>query len=231
MSIPEEVRRELHLLPSILSADFARLGEQVGRVMDSGARVIHVDIMDGHFVPNITVGPLVVRALATEVHGRGGFFSVHLMIEHPEQYVEAFVSAGADAISVHAEACTTIHHALAAIRSLGASAGVALNPGSDVSRVVHLADSLDFVLVMTVNPGFGGQKLIPGALDKVGDLRRLLPAGVAIEIDGGINRANIREVVTKGANWIVTGSAVFGGADPGAEVQILQRLMVGEAVV
>jgi ribulose-phosphate 3-epimerase len=231
MAIPEAARREIHLLPSILSADFSHLGQQVGAVMDAGARIIHIDVMDGHYVPNITVGPLVVEALAPQVHGRGGFFSVHLMIEEPEEFIEAFVGAGADGISVHVETCPDIRHTLATIRKLGASSGAALNPGSDVSRLADLGDLLDYVLVMTVNPGFGAQNLIMGALEKVPELRRMLPAEVAIEVDGGINRDNIRHVVEMGANWLVTGSAVFGGEDPGAEARALQTLMVGSGTV
>jgi ribulose-phosphate 3-epimerase len=231
LAVPEEIRRGVHLLPSILSADFARLGEEVGAVMDAGVRIIHVDVMDGHFVPNITVGPLVVEALAAQVHGRQGFFSVHLMIERPEAYLEAFVRAGADAVSVHVEACSHLHHALETIKGLGASAGLALNPGSDVCRVMELADVVDLVLVMTVNPGFGGQQLITGALNKIPELRSALGPDVAIEIDGGVNRANIREVVEKGANWVVTGSALFGAADRGAEARVLQGLMVGGLAV
>jgi ribulose-phosphate 3-epimerase len=228
MAIPERARREVHLLPSILSADFSRLGEQVREVMDAGASIIHVDVMDGHFVPNITVGPLVVQALAAEVHGRGGYFSVHLMIEHPEDYLGAFVQAGGDAVTVHAEACTHVYHALEAIRALGASPGVALNPGSDVSRLKDLVGLVDHVLVMTVNPGFGGQSLIGPALEKLPELRRMLPDGVAIEVDGGVNRENIRQVVQMGGNWVIAGSAVFGAAGPGAEVRALQSVMVGE---
>lgn len=231
MTIPTEVRREVHLLPSILSADFSRLGQQVATVMDAGARIIHVDVMDGHFVPNITVGPLVVEALAAQVHGREGFFSVHLMIERPEDYIEAFVRAGADAVSVHVEACTQVYHALGIIEGLGASAGVALNPGSDVARLMDLAEVVDFVLVMTVNPGFAGQKLIVAALEKIPELRRVLPADVAIEVDGGISRDNIRQVVEKGANWVVTGSALFGADDPGVEAGVLRGLMVGSGRV
>ncbi len=214
------------LLPSILSADFARLGEQVREVMDAGAKIIHVDVMDGHFVPNITVGPLVVRALEAEVHGRGGYFSVHLMIEHPEEYVEAFVKAGADAVTVHAEACTQVYHALEQIRALGASPGVAINPGSDVGRVEDLAGLVDHVLVMTVNPGFGGQELIGSALGKVPRLRDSLPESVAIEVDGGVNRSNIGQIVKMGGNWVIAGSAVFGAPSPSAEVRALETLMV-----
>ncbi len=226
MPIPESVRKEVHLLPSILSADFAHLGADVAKVMDAGARIIHVDVMDGHFVPNITVGPLVVEALSPEVHGRKGFFSVHLMIEDPEKFVGQFARAGADAITIHAESTSHAYKTLARIRDLGVSPGLALNPGSDISRVESLAESIDFALVMTVNPGFGGQRLISQAADKIPGLRRSLPSQVAIEVDGGVNRENIRELVEKGANWVVTGSALFGAQDPTAEARTLQDLMV-----
>ncbi len=231
MAIPESMRCQAHLLPSILSADFSRLGEEVRQIMDGGARIIHIDVMDGHFVPNITVGPLVVDALAPLVHGRSGYFSVHLMIERPQDYVEAFVKAGADAISVHAEASPHLQGLLERISALGASPGVALNPGSDLSRVLEVAELVDFVLVMTVNPGFGGQNLIIPALERVGELRSVLPEEVAIEVDGGVNRDNIRQVIESGGNWVVTGSALFGAQDLVAEARALQRLMVGEAIV
>jgi ribulose-phosphate 3-epimerase len=222
MSVPQEFYGQVHLLPSILSADFSRLGDQVGRVMDGGARVIHVDV-----VPNITVGPLVLRGRAPLVHARGGVFSVHLMIERPEEYLEAFVRAGADAVSVHAEACSSLYHAIETLKALGAGAGVALNPGTSPVAVRDVAALVDYVLVMTVDPGFGAQTLIEPALAKVPELRRMLPAGKAIEVDGGVNRDNIRRVVETGANWIVTGSAVFGAEDPAAEARALRELMAG----
>jgi ribulose-phosphate 3-epimerase len=183
--------------------------------------------MDGHFVPNITIGPVVVEAVAPLVHERGGLLSVHLMIEHPEDYAERFVGAGADAVSVHVEACSHVYHAIQAIRTLGAGAGVAINPGTDVARIEDVLTLVDYVLVMTVNPGFGGQRLIASALDKVTRLRRMLPAGVAIEVDGGVQRDNIKLVVEAGANWLVAGSAVFGAADPGAEAGRMIELMAG----
>jgi ribulose-phosphate 3-epimerase len=227
MSMPRAVYRELHLLPSILSADFSRLGQQIEAVMDAGVRIIHVDVMDGHFVPNITIGPLVVSAVAPLVHRRGGWLSVHLMIERPEDYFEAFAKAGADVVSFHVEACAHLYHAVEAVKTLGVGAGVALNPGTDVSRLTGVASLVDLVLVMTVNPGFGGQALIRPALERVPELRRMLPEGVAIELDGGVNRDNIREVVKSGANWIVAGSAVFGAADPGVEAGDSPRALRG----
>ena len=230
MPIPASVYQELHLLPSILSADFSRLGEEVTAVMDAGVRVIHFDVMDGHFVPNLTIGPAVLRSLAPVVHERGGLFSVHLMIEEPEKYVEAFVQAGADAVSFHVEAGGHPRRTIAAIKELGAGAGVALNPGTGVFQVRELLPLLDFVLVMTVNPGFGGQQFIASALDKVPVLRAQLPPEVAIEVDGGIGRENIVRVVEAGANWLVAGSAVFGAEDPAAEARaLLQQAAEGRA--
>jgi len=231
MSIPAAELRRLHLLPSILSADFSRLGEEIGAVMDAGVRIIHVDVMDGHFVPNITVGPVVVEAIAPLVHARDGWLSVHLMIERPERYLEAFAEAGADALSVHVEACPHLYHAVRSIKTLGMVGGVALNPGTDVSRLRDVAPYVDYVLVMTVDPGFGGQSMIASALDKVPALRRMLPDGAAIELDGGVNRDNIRKVVQAGADWIVAGSAVFGSVDPGKEARVLQELMTAPGAV
>lgn len=227
MPIAREGYEQLHLLPSILSADFSRLGEQISAVMDAGVRGIHFDVMDGHFVPNLTIGPVVLESVAPIVHSRGGFFSVHLMIEKPERYAEAFVKAGADAVSLHVEACPRPQNVLMMIKSLGAGAGIAINPDTGLSQVAELLALVDFVVVMTVNPGFGGQSFISSALDKVPELRKKLPSGTAIEIDGGINRGNIRQVVEAGANWVVAGSAVFKAADPAAEAQVLQNLMFG----
>jgi len=221
VSIPSAEFRKPHLLPSILSADFSRLGEEIGAVMDAGVRIIHVDVMDGHFVPNITIGPVVLQAIAPLVHARGGWLSVHLMIERPERYLEVFAQAGADALSVHVEACSHLYHTVETIKALGVRAGVALNPGTAVSRLKDVAPYIDYVLVMTVNPGFGGQRMIVSALEKVPVLRRMLPERVAIELDGGVNRENIRHVVEVGADWVVAGSA----ADPREEARVLQGLM------
>jgi ribulose-phosphate 3-epimerase len=228
MRVPAAIYRELHLLPSILSADFGHLAAEIDRVMDAGVRIIHCDVMDGHFVPNLTIGPAVVGAIAPQVHGRGGLLSVHLMIERPEQFFDEFAAAGADVLSVHAEACTQLHHAVGAIKTFGIGAGVAINPGTHVSRIRDVAGLVDVVLVMTVNPGFGGQKLIPAALEKVPAVREMVREDAAIELDGGVHRANIRQVVESGANWIVAGSAVFGAPDPGEEARLLQALMLGQ---
>jgi ribulose-phosphate 3-epimerase len=227
VSVPSATYREVHLLPSILSADFSRLGQEIARVMDAGVRIIHCDVMDGHFVPNLTMGPAVVAAIAPQVHARGGLLSIHLMIERPEAFIDEFAAAGADVLSVHAEACPQLYHAIGAIKALGVGAGVAINPGTHVSCIRDVAQLVDLALVMTVDPGFGGQKLIPAALSKVPELREMIRADAAIELDGGVNRTNIRRVVQMGANWVVAGSAVFGADDPGEEARMLQALMTG----
>lgn len=202
--------------PSILSADFARLGAQVAAVMDAGARVIHFDVMDGQFVPPITIGPLVGEAIADQVKAAGGMLDVHLMIEDPDRQVDAFARAGADAISIHIEATPHAHRVLAQIREAGCLAGIVLNPGTPADAVAGLAGEADFALCMSVNPGWGGQKFIPGALTKLQQLRGQFPAGTPLEIDGGVDAANVGECVAAGANLLVAGSAVFGADDPAA---------------
>jgi ribulose-phosphate 3-epimerase len=199
--------------PSILAADFARLGAQVEEVMDAGARTIHVDIMDGHFVPPITMGPLVVDALAEQVHGAGGILDVHLMIERPERQIAAFAEAGADSITIHAEATPHLHYALQAIRGAGCSAGLALCPGTPVAAASELVTDLDVLLVMTVNPGWGGQAFLPSSLAKLERARALLGPGPAIEVDGGIDVETAGRCASAGATAFVAGTAVFGAED------------------
>ena len=205
---------ELRVAPSILSADFARLGEQVALVMDAGARVIHVDVMDGHFVPPITIGPLIVEALAGQVHGAGGVLDVHLMIERPERHVEAFAAAGADSISIHFEATPHTNYALRAVHDAGCRAGLALNPGTPASSVLELTEELDHVLCMTVNPGWGGQSFIEASIAKLERLRQLLPESTPIEVDGGVDAVTAPRCVDAGATLLVAGSHVFGAPDP-----------------
>ena len=210
-------QQPVRIAPSILSADFARLGAQVKEVMDAGARVIHVDVMDGHFVPPITIGAMIVGALADEVHSAGGLLDVHLMIERPERQVAEFAKAGADSITVHVEATPHLHYALDTIRAAGATAGAALNPGTPADSLAEVADeALDLALCMSVNPGWGAQKLIPSSLDKLARMRAALPAHVALEVDGGVHRETVASCAHAGANLLVTGSAVFGSEDPAA---------------
>ncbi|MDQ3573291.1 MAG: ribulose-phosphate 3-epimerase [Actinomycetota bacterium] len=204
------------IAPSILSADFARLGAQVAEVMEAGARVIHVDVMDGHFVPPITIGPMIAAALADQVHTAGGVLDVHLMIERPGDQVDAFAKAGADCITIHQEADPHAHRTLAAIREAGCLAGLAINPGTPVAAVAQLASRCDLLLAMTVNPGWGGQKFIASSLAKVEALSALAPEGCAIEVDGGVDSQTAPLVAGAGAMLLVAGSAVFGDPDPGA---------------
>jgi ribulose-phosphate 3-epimerase len=204
--------------PSILSADFSRLGSQVEEVMAAGARIIHVDVMDGHFVPPITMGPLVAAAIADQVHGAGGAIDVHLMIERPETQVEEFARAGADCVTLHAEATPHANRTLSAIRELGCLAGLALNPGTPVEAASELGDTADLILCMTVNPGWGGQPFIASSPDKVARIRDLVPKPV-IAVDGGIEAETVGSVAEAGATLFVAGSAVFGDADPGAAYQ------------
>ena len=201
--------------PSILSADFSRLGSQVDEVMEAGARVIHVDVMDGHFVPPITMGPLVVGAIADRVHSAGGAIDVHLMIERPEAQVEEFARAGADCVTFHAEATVHANRTLSAVRELGCLAGLALNPGTPVEAVSELGDAADLVLCMTVNPGWGGQSFIASSPGKVARLRQATPEPV-LAVDGGIDAETVASVAEAGATLFVAGSAVFGAADPPA---------------
>ena len=207
--------------PSILAADFGRLSEQVALVLEAGARTIHVDIMDGHFVPALSMGPPVVSAVAGQIHDAGGYVDVHLMVERPERHVAAFADAGADGITIHFEATPHANYALAAVRDAGCRAGLALNPGTPAEVVRELVDEVDLVLCMTVNPGWGGQRFLPGSIDKLDRLRGLLREGTALEVDGGVDADTAGPCGRAGATVFVAGSAVFGAPDPQAALRAI----------
>jgi ribulose-phosphate 3-epimerase len=219
----------VRIAPSILSADFAALGRDIAAAERGGADLIHVDVMDGHFVPNITIGPPVVRAIK-RIATRP--LDVHLMIEEPDRYIESFVAAGAAMLSVHVEAVPHLHRTVALIRSLGAKAGVVINPATPVASLVDIVGDVDLVLVMSVNPGFGGQSFIPHSLQKVRQVRDLLAAAgstAAIEIDGGVDLSNAADVVAAGATILVAGQAIFGTPDPEAATRALRSVAAGAA--
>ena len=212
----------IQIAPSLLSADFAALGEAIARAERGGADLIHVDVMDGHFVPNITIGPPVVKALKRVSRLP---LDVHLMIEEPDRYVAAFVSAGAASVTVHAEAVVHLHRTVHLIKTLGAKAGVALNPATPAATLEDIAGDVDYVLVMTVNPGFGGQTFIPRSESKVRAVRELLRrAGsrAPIEVDGGIDVTTAPAIVAAGADILVAGNAIFGSADPERAIRELR---------
>lgn len=214
----------IKLAPSILSADFARLLEDVRKVESAGCEYLHIDVMDGHFVPNITLGPLVVKSLKKE--NINMVFDAHLMIENPDQYIEEFVKAGCDIITVHQEACTHLHRTIQNIKSHGIKAGVVLNPATSIDTIKHVLSDLDMVLLMSVNPGFGGQSFIPCVLDKIKELKTLIDSkglSIDIEVDGGISPKNVAEVVQAGANVIVAGSAIFGSDDIQETVNLFRK--------
>jgi ribulose-phosphate 3-epimerase len=215
-AVSSELLRSVQVEPSILSADFARLGEQVGEVLDAGARIIHVDVMDGHFVPPITIGPLVVSALREQVEQAGGMLDVHLMIERPERHVEEFAKAGAHSVTFHAEATPHVAYTAGLLRECGVGVGVAINPATPVGALAEVADAIDLALCMTVNPGWGGQPFIAHSPQKIERLRAILPKQAALQVDGGIDRDTAGPARRAGANLFVAGSAVFGSPDPAA---------------
>jgi len=215
------------IAPSILSADFSRLKEELASVEAAGADYIHVDVMDGHFVPNITIGPFIVEAIkrSTKIP-----LDVHLMIERPEDHIKSFRSAGADMITVHAEATVHLHGLVQSVKELGAKAGVSINPGTPVEATEEVLDCVDLVLVMSVNPGFGGQRFIPASIGKIKRLRKMLDERglkAILEVDGGIKVSNIKEVSKAGADMFVAGSAVFGSGDYKKTIEAMRKEMQG----
>ncbi len=217
------MQQAIRIAPSILSADFARLGEEVRAVSEAGADYIHIDVMDGHFVPNVTIGPMVVAALRPHSDRP---FDVHLMISPVDAFVPAFAEAGADIITVHPEAGPHLHRTVQLIKSLGKKAGVALNPATPIAAIEHVLDEVDLVLVMSVNPGYGGQAFIPATLDKIAALRRTIDARgrtIDLQVDGGVNLDTAPQVIAAGADVLVAGSATFRG-DPAAYAENIRRL-------
>jgi ribulose-phosphate 3-epimerase len=221
----------IQILPSILAADFARLGEQIKTVEAAGVEMLHVDIMDGHFVPNLTLGPPVTECIRRITRLK---LDHHLMIEDPDFFAPIFIKAGATSVSVQAEACRNLHRTLQMIRQEGALAGVVINPATPVALLDDVLEVVDYVLVMSVNPGFGGQEFIPHSIEKVRQLdrrRRERNLQFAIEIDGGISTDNVADVVRAGVNWVVTGTSIFHAADPAAAVREMRQLAQEAALI
>lgn len=213
----------IKLAPSILSADFARLLEDVKKVEKAGCEYLHIDVMDGHFVPNITLGPAIVKSLRKDVNM---VFDTHLMIENPDNYIKDFVDAGSDLIVVHAEACRHLHRTIQNIKSYNVNVGVALNPATSIESIKHIIEDVDMVLIMTVNPGFGGQSFIESMLEKIKELKQLIDdknLNVDIQVDGGIKPDNIHKVVEAGANIIVAGSAIFNSENIEETVSLMRK--------
>ncbi|KAB2890461.1 MAG: ribulose-phosphate 3-epimerase [Desulfobulbaceae bacterium] len=220
------MQRRIQIAPSILSADFTRLGDEIRAVDRAGADIIHVDVMDGHFVPNITLGPLVVKAARAATDR---VLDVHLMISDPDAYIDAFAEAGADWITVHVETGYHLHRTISRIKDLGKKAGVVLNPATSLATLDYILEEVDLVMLMSVNPGFGGQSFIPSSLEKIRTLRARLDSlglDVDIEVDGGISLATIPQVAAAGASIFVAGSAVFGSSDYASTIAQLRRLAV-----
>jgi ribulose-phosphate 3-epimerase len=220
--------RTVEVEPSLYAADFSRLGEQVRRLLDAGARVFHFDVGDGHFVEPITIGPIVLRSIAPLVHEAGGVLDVHLMVRNPEHHFPQVKEAGGDSVTFHVEACEEPARAIALARSLGLRAGVSFNPGTPVADAVAGSHGADLVLCMSIHPGYSGQEFMPEALPRIRELRTQLDEGVIVQVDGGITKDNVRSVREAGADAIVAGTAVFGGEDPAGDYEELVRRLAAD---
>jgi len=219
------------IAPSILSADFSRLGDEIAAVEAAGADWVHIDVMDGHFVPNITIGPGLIASIRKTTRLP---FDVHLMIENPERYIDDFAKAGADWITVHVEATVHLHRTIAMIREKGLKAGVSLNPATPLVQIEPILPDIDLLLIMTVNPGFGGQKFIEGSLPRIRQAKemiRTLAPNTLMEVDGGVTQKNLREIADAGADILVAGSAIFGSGDYPATIGAMKALLAGPAVI
>jgi ribulose-phosphate 3-epimerase len=220
-----EWARPTEVEPSLYAADFSRLGDQIARLVAAGARVFHFDVGDGHFIPEITVGPIVLASIAPLVHGWGGVLDCHLMIEEPEEHFEAIANSGGDSVTFHVEACDDPPRAIARARSLGLAAGVVFNPETAVEDGARAAQGADLALCMSIHPGYSGQKFMPEALDRISELRALLPEDVRVQVDGGVNAETIGPSREVGADLLVAGSAVFWSDDPGDAYRSLTGLV------
>lgn len=221
----EQWARPTEVEPSLYAADFSRLGDQIAELVAAGARVFHFDVGDGHFIPEITVGPIVLASIAPLVHAWGGVVDCHLMIEEPEQHFEAIAKAGGDSVTFHVEACDDSPRAIARARSLGLGAGVVFNPETSVADAVRAAEGADLALCMSIHPGYSGQTFMPEALERISQLRSSLPERVRVQVDGGINGETIRPARDAGADLLVAGSTVFWSDDPGAAYRSLAELV------
>ena len=213
--------------PSIYASDFSRLGDELGALVEAGARVFHFDVGDGHFIPEITIGPIVLASISPLVRGWGAKLDCHLMVSEPERHFEAVAKAGGDSVTFHVEACAEPTRAIAHARSLGLGVGVALNPGTTVEDAVRAAEGADLVLCMSIHPGYSGQEFMTDALDRIAQLRSLLPADVRIQVDGGVHRETIRKAHNAGADLLVSGSAIFWNDDPAAAFRELTEAVAG----